>query len=337
VEVGGDWYDVVLLPGGDVGVAIGDVAGHGLRAASIMGQLRMALRAYAVEETSPAGVLGRLHRLVRALALPEMATVIYLIFDLDTGVVTFANAGHPPPLLIGEDGARRYLEDSLAPPLGATPSASLFVDATAVIPPGSTLLLFTDGLIERRGVPLLHSLARLKDEVSTTGEDLDVLCDHILSSLVEGEVGDDIALVALRPVRFGDTPVHFRVPAEPRSLAPIRHTLRRWLRELDADRQEAYEILVASGEACANAVQHPYGLRDGFLEMDVGLVDGQVEIVVQDSGSWRSSSPPGGGHGLSLMRALMDTVEVTSGPEGTQVRMRRRIGSKVAGERAGAR
>ena len=117
-EVGGDWYDVVPLPDGRVGVGIGDVAGHGLRAASAMGQLRMALRAYAVEESSPAAVVGRLRQLVALLAHTEMATLLYLVFDPETVSVTFANAGHPPPLLIGDDGSAAFLESVPAPPLG---------------------------------------------------------------------------------------------------------------------------------------------------------------------------------------------------------------------------
>src|SRR5439155_19991270 len=108
VEVGGDWYDVILLPNGTLGVAIGDVAGHGLRAASTMGQLRMALRAYAIEEVSPATVIGGLARLSRVLGVPEMATLVYLVFDPDSCAVTFSNAGHPPPLLIPPDGEPSY-------------------------------------------------------------------------------------------------------------------------------------------------------------------------------------------------------------------------------------
>src|SRR5439155_22011454 len=160
-EVGGDWYDVVPLPDGRLGVAIGDVAGHGLRAASTMGQLRMALRAYAIESESPGEVLARMQQLVRALGLPDMATVVYLVFDPDSGLVVFSNAGHPPPLVITQDGVASFLEEGLAPPLGTMPHAE-HAEATSRLVPGSTLLLFTDGLVERRGSSLREGLERLR-------------------------------------------------------------------------------------------------------------------------------------------------------------------------------
>ena len=160
-EVGGDWYDVVPLPDGHLGLAIGDVAGHGLRAASTMGQLRMALRAYAVEEESPAQVVSRAHQLVERMGLPDIATLVYLVFDPDSGAVRYTSAGHPPPLIVGMEGEASYLEGGLAPPLGAVAHPD-FGEATAQLPGGSTLFLFTDGLVERRGVSLRDGLDHLK-------------------------------------------------------------------------------------------------------------------------------------------------------------------------------
>ncbi|TML02454.1 MAG: PAS domain S-box protein [Actinobacteria bacterium] len=335
VEVGGDWYDVILLPNGTLGVAIGDVAGHGLRAASTMGQLRMALRAYAIEEVSPATVIERLARLSRVLGVAEMATLVYLVFDPDSCAVTFSNAGHPPPLFIPRDGEPSYLEEGLTPPVGA--SVIEAAEGTVPLPPGSTLLLFTDGLIERRGTSLRDGMARLQREARSAGPDLEGFCDSLLSSFVEHEVADDVAILAFRPLPLAGRALHFRVPAEPRSLAPLRHSLRRWLREIGAGPEEGYEILVACGEACANAIQHPYGARSGSIDVDLDVQGGAVDITVRDGGNWRSRSPAGGGHGLQLMRGMMDSVDVQTGPEGTVVRMRRRIGIEVAGERARTR
>jgi PAS domain S-box-containing protein len=329
VEVGGDWYDVLQLANGRVGVAIGDVAGHGLRAASAMAQLRMALRAYAVEEDTPVDVVRRLHQLVQRLPLDEMATLIYLVFDPDSGTVTFANAGHPPPLVIGPDGATMYLEDGLAPPLGTPAHPDHYLESASNLPAGSTLLLFTDGLIEKRGDSLRHGLARLTEEASKAGPDLDTLCNHLLDSLLGRDVSDDIALLALRLVPFGDKPLVLRVPAEPRVLAPIRHTLRRWLREHEATAQDVNDILVASGEACSNAIQHAYGPVEGTLEITLALLDGEVELTIRDWGTWRPTSPAQGGRGMHLMLGLMDNVDVDSRSEGTVVRMRRRLGRRA--------
>jgi PAS domain S-box-containing protein len=334
VEIGGDWYDVVQLASGRVGVAIGDVAGHGLRAASSMGQLRMALRAYAIRDEAPAEVLTKLHQLVRGLMPKEMATLVYLVLDVEAGMVTFANAGHPPPLLIRGIGDAAYLEGGLAPPLGTASNPYSYHEAMSELPWSSTLLLFTDGLVERRGASIEDGLAQLRESAAGADPDLDALCDRLLASMVGEEASDDVALLALRPVPLAGRALHLRVPAEPSVLAPLRHTLRRWLREVGASVEESYEILVSCGEACTNAIQHPYGARDGTVEVGIELVDGAVEVVVRDEGRWRPPSTGVGGRGLELMRGLMDSVEVASGVDGTVVRMRRRLDARVPAHRA---
>jgi PAS domain S-box-containing protein len=325
MEIGGDWYDVVPLSDGSVGLAIGDVAGHGLRAAATMGQLRMALRAYALEGNEPGQVVRRVRELVRRLIPSEMATLLYLVLDPDAMSITFSNAGHLPPLVIA-DGEAYYLEGGLAPPLGAAPHPGDAAEATAQLEPDSTLVLFTDGLVERRGVSLRHGLDQLSEEARVAPSDLESMCDHLLASLLGAEVFDDVAMLALRPIRFAGDRFHLSLPAEPFVLASLRHALRRWLREAGAEQQEAYEILVACGEACANAIQHPHGIRVGSLEIVAAASEGEVDIQVRDTGTWRDVPPPDGGHGLKLMRDLMDSVEVSQGQGGTTVRMRRRLG-----------
>jgi integral membrane sensor domain MASE1/anti-sigma regulatory factor (Ser/Thr protein kinase) len=323
MEVGGDWYDVVQLPSGHVGLAIGDVAGHGLRAASTMGQLRMALRAYALEEPSPAKVVSRLDRLVSRLLGSEIVTLVYLVLNLDSGMVHFANAGHPPPLVVGSGGQTFFLEEGLGPPLGCD-VPELPVEASFRLVPDSTLLLFTDGLVEKRGISIHEGLERLETLAADCGQDIEALCKQLLRSMVGDEISDDIALLAIRPIPLTGRP-NLRVPAEPRVLAPLRQTLRRWLREIDAAPQVAYDILLACGEVCANVIQHAYGAKEGILEISLGVSDGTAEVTVRDEGCWRPSSGIDGGHGLPLIRELMESVEVTSGPDGTVVRIRRRI------------
>ena len=323
MEVGGDWYDVVQLPNGHVGLAIGDVAGHGLRAASTMGQLRMSLRAYALEEDSPAAVVRRVHGLVNRLHLPEIVTLVYVVFDPDSGAIRFANAGHPPPLLIAPNGEARYLEDALAPPVGAVIEEH-YVDGTANLASGSTLVLFTDGLVERRGISIAEGLARLVDEAANGTNDLEAFCDRVLASLVGNQVADDIALLAVRPVPL-TVALHLRVAAEPHVLASLRRTIRRWLREMNVEPESANDTLIACGEALANVIQHAYGAGDGAIELDLTLADGSVDVTVRDHGRWRPPSGAEGGRGLDLARGLMDRVEVDPGPHGTVVRMRRRV------------
>ena len=323
MEVGGDWYDVVQLPSGQVGLAIGDVAGHGLRAASTMGQLRMALRAYALEEPSPAKVVSRLDRLVSQLLVSEIVTLVYLVLDLDSGMVQLANAGHPPPLVVGGGGQTSYLEEGLGSPLGCD-DPDPPVETSFRLVPGSTLLLFTDGLVEKRGVSIQEGLERLETLAADCEQPIETFCERLLGSMVKGVISDDVALLAIRPVPLAGGPL-LHVPAEPRMLAPLRHTLRRWLREIDAAPPVANDILIACGEVCANVIQHAYGAKEGLLEISLDLSDGTAEVTVRDQGSWRPSSGIHGGHGLPLTRELMESVEVGSGPEGTVVRMRRRI------------
>jgi PAS domain S-box-containing protein len=338
MEIGGDWYDVVQLSDGRVGLAIGDVAGHGLRAASTMGQMRMALRVCALEERSPNRVVTRLRHLVRGQLDAEFATLVYLVFDPDSGTVRFANAGHPPPLVVRGTESATYLEGGLGPPLGAVGFPDHHLDVTYHLAAGSTLFLFTDGLVERRGATIRDGLERLKTLAAASGEDLEATCDHLLFELVGSDVSDDVALLALRPVRLASEPLFLRLPAEPYVLASFRWTLRRWLREVGASPQIANDILIACGEACANVIQHAYGAKEGLLEVDLVVLDGTIEVTVRDRGTWRpSGGGRGSGYGERLIRGLMDSVDVKSGPGGTFVRMRRRLQAGAQGERARAR
>jgi PAS domain S-box-containing protein len=148
-RVGGDWYDTIPLPGGRVAVVIGDVAGRGIAAASTMGQLRSALRAYALDGASPASVLERLNRFLLSLSWDSMATALVLVIEPATGRLTYANAGHPPPLIMDGDGVAISLKGSLSVPLGALDVAG-YEEGTAILEPGATLVLYTDGLVEQR-------------------------------------------------------------------------------------------------------------------------------------------------------------------------------------------
>jgi serine phosphatase RsbU (regulator of sigma subunit) len=250
VHVGGDWYDVVPLPGGLIGLAVGDVAGHGLQAAATMGQLRMALRAYALHDAAPTTVLHGLHQLIAQLPMREMVTLVYLLYDPDSGTLRYANAGHPPPAVV-EDGTVRFLEEALSPPVGVTPDGEpggSYPEAQTALTPGSTLLLYTDGLIERRGVSLQEGLDRLVAQVAGQADaELEQLCDGVLAALTDGGTNaDDIALLALRTTPAFDGPLHLTVPARPSSLAHVRRTLRRWLRQNGVPDQLGGELLVAT-------------------------------------------------------------------------------------------
>lgn len=328
VQIGGDWYDVVQLPGGLLGLAVGDVAGHGLQAAATMVQVRMALRAYALQDPSPPAVMHGVHQLVARLPVPEMVTLVYLVFDPATGQLRWTNAGHPPALAV-LDGKASPLSGALAPPVGVTPDGS-FTESRTVLPRGATLLLYTDGLIERRGISLLDGIERLRREVcaSPAEDGLERLCDRLLHTFLdEQHIPDDVAVLAMRPLPTVDGELDVRLPAEARNLVQVRSALRRWLQDAGVPEPQTNEVLVACGEACANVVQHAYSGQPttGELVLEARLDGDALEVKVRDEGQWRRAAERGGGWGLQLMRALMDEVAVEHTSRGTTVLLRRRI------------
>jgi serine phosphatase RsbU (regulator of sigma subunit)/integral membrane sensor domain MASE1/anti-sigma regulatory factor (Ser/Thr protein kinase) len=326
VQIGGDWYDVLPVPGGRLGLAIGDVAGHGPSAAASMAQLRMALRVYALQNPSPTSVLRSVHRLVSQLPMPEMVTLLYAVFDPVTHTVRYTSAGHPPILAFDRTKAS-YLGGGLAPPIGVT-SEVFYHEQVHQLEPGSTLLLYTDGLVERRGSSITEGLDRLSEAAKAmAGEDLERLCDHLLRSMiVPGDVEDDVALIAVRPLPIASGPLRVTVKAEARMLSQARGSLRRWLRNAGVAPDVENELLVACGEACANVVQHAYAAAPGDLELEASLDQGLIQMWVRDRGQWRAPSDRGGGWGLQLMRALTDTVDVDRTAGGTVVHLQRWVG-----------
>ena len=216
--IGGDWYDALERPDGRVALVVGDVVGHGLRAATFMGQLRNAFRAYGVAEASPAEVMARVNRLVLSGDEEAMATVLYLVLDRETGEIRFASAGHPPPLVLAPDGVH-FLEGGRSVPIGAA-EPGVFREATAVLPPGASLLLYTDGLVERRDVPLERRLDELADAAGRAEGELEGLCDHVLGAVLGEQVpSDDVALLAVRRRSVAGERMRVSLPAEPESLA----------------------------------------------------------------------------------------------------------------------
>jgi hypothetical protein len=204
VHVGGDWYDAFRLQDGRLVVTVGDVAGHGLAAASVMGQLRNALRAYTVTEPAPATAVRLISKLLNVIEPEAMATVCHLIADVAdvSGGVTlhWASAGHLLPLIVGDDGNAQFLTGAVGPPVGMGLPVS-FEQNTSTVAVGQMVVLFSDGLIERRGEPLDVGLRRLAQAASRAPNDVEGFCDHIIASLVGSSHHDDIAVLVLRVER----------------------------------------------------------------------------------------------------------------------------------------
>ena len=322
--IGGDWYDVLERPDGRVALVVGDVVGHGLRAAAAMGQLRNAFRAYGLVEGSPAEVMSRINRLVLSGVEDVMATVLYLVLDRETGELAFTAAGHPPPLLLAPDGPR-FLEGGRSVPVGAADPA-VFRESRDVMPPGSSLLLYTDGLVERRDVPLDERLDELASAAAASAGDLEELCDGVVSAVLgNAEPVDDVALLAVRPAPVVAERISMTLTAEPESLSILRRRLARFLHAAGVTELEQYEVTLTVCEAAGNAIEHAYGPGDASFDVEVSFTDGEVVAVVRDRGQWRESRGMHRGRGLKIMDGLMDEVDVAAEPAGTVVTMRRQL------------
>ncbi len=200
LNVCGDWYDLVDLPGDRIAVAVGDVVGHGLKAACVMGQLRSALSAAARVADGPARALEALGLYARRVEGAESTTVVKAFIDWTTHTVVYSSAGHPPPALLHPDGTVNFLDQATDPPLGARPEHAPRPEATTPFSEGGTLVLYTDGLIERRDEDIDVGLARLSDALVRHGQAApEALADALLADLLPpAGVTDDTALVIIR-------------------------------------------------------------------------------------------------------------------------------------------
>ena len=327
-RVGGDWYDLFEIPSGELAVVMGDVVGHGIPAASLMAQLRNALRAYVWDGRAPSEVLARLNQLLYGLEKEGMATASLCLLDPIASTLRVANAGHPPFLRLPEGGDPRFVGEGLGPPLGAVPFAS-FREEVLQLEPQDTLVLYTDGLVEDRASSLDIGLERMRAAASDAEADIDMLCDGILKACLGDRVAeDDVAVMVIRAQRMG-AKLQLHLPAEPRVLSSLRQTLRRWMREHHVPDKVMQDVLVATGEACNNAIEHGAAPLGGWFEVEAEI-DGDLNVVVRSTGDWRAPREDGGGRGLPVMEALMDHVDVDHSGQGIVVRMLRRLnGTKV--------
>lgn len=321
-EVGGDWYDVFELPGDLIGVTIGDVVGHGIQAAALMGQLRIALHAYAIQGHSPGKTLELVNALIQSLPGEAMATAAYGVFDPDTERLVLASAGHLPPLLVGTADESRVLELRPGAPLGAFPY-NRCPELELQLQPGQALVLYTDGLIERPGAPLEQSMQQLLEAV-TDRRSPEGICKAAFEVLVPPEgLRDDVAMMVIQPTLIPEE-LEMRLPADPAALGQVRRALRRWLKHNGADEACTSAAIIAANEACSNAIKHDLTPGPRSFELSATRADDSVTIAVRDSGRWR---PPrdGRGKGLAMIGESMDEIEVHTADTGTEVLMRRRL------------
>jgi serine phosphatase RsbU (regulator of sigma subunit)/anti-sigma regulatory factor (Ser/Thr protein kinase) len=320
LDVGGDWFDAIPLPDGRLGLVVGDVVGKGVQAAAMMAQLRNALRAFSLERLKPSSAVARLNRIADEVVETAFATVVYAVVDLEAGVLRFTSAGHPPPVVAFPDGRVELLEGGRGLPLGASPD-STYSHGVAELPAGSIVLLYTDGLVERRDRPIDEGLERLVAAVREGPRDPEALVEHVIDRLVgEAERGDDIALLAARLLVVAPRPLHVRVPTDLTSLELVRDAVRLWLSGTTLTRDDRHAVVLAVWEACANAIEHAVHPNGDYIEVRADITDAGVKLVVDDTGAWRDQTRRAGrGLGLQLMRSTMTSVDVTPGSDGTRV------------------
>jgi serine phosphatase RsbU (regulator of sigma subunit)/anti-sigma regulatory factor (Ser/Thr protein kinase)/anti-anti-sigma regulatory factor len=329
-QAGGDWYDVVHLVDDRVAIAVGDVVGQGPAAAAVMGQLRSALSTALLQGCEPAAALELLDRFAARLPGALASTAACLIVDGSAGTVTWARAGHPPPLLVTADGEGRFLEgDGAGTVLGAQ-GRPPFTEGSLAIEPGATLLLYTDGLVERRGELLDDGLARVLDVAARHATaDPGRLTSRLLAEvLADTDQPDDVAVIAARLL---PDPLGARLPADPAQLSGVRRAVRDWTIAAGLTADAAEDLQLALGEALANAVEHAYsGGGEGECEYRVArAADGSIDVEVTDTGRWRPPPADRGfrGRGLELISVLAQDVEIVHGDDapagaGTRVRFR---------------
>ncbi|MFF0107533.1 ATP-binding SpoIIE family protein phosphatase [Streptomyces hirsutus] len=334
--VGGDWYDVITLGGGRTALVIGDVMGRGVRAAAVMGQLRTAVRAYARLDLPPHEVLQLLDGLATEIDANQIATCAYAIHDPNEGTLVHASAGHLPILVRDEHGTVQRADEPTGPPLGT----GGWIHSSGSIPlgPGSTAVLYTDGLVERRNEDLDEGIAALERALAGATGTPQVICDRLVRSAgVTPEHDDDVAVLVLQhPARTGPESELFHnaalellggVEAAPRARAFASGVLTSW--RFPSDLHDLG--VLAASELVANSLQHGtppmrLRLRRTDRRLIVEVTDGDdhlprrrraepadesgrgIAIVATIASNWGSRRTPGGGKAVWCEFALPKPV-----------------------------
>lgn len=329
VKIGGDWYDVFQLADGHLAFVIGDVVGRGVMAASVMAEIRTALRAYMTQGHALTEVVSLLNELLVSMGRNRGATLSILKLDPEAEELEAVTAGHLPPLLIEPDGRVRLLEQRHGLPVGVRTGHD-YQSFRHPFPTGSRLLLYTDGLIERRDESIDTGLRRLASAAQAAAQRTDSsLADNVYRALLdETPLEDDVALLAIEAVPLEGT-LEMTLPARPHVLGGLRKTLGRRLQAAGADEDEVFDITLSASEAAANAIEHAYGgAGEATFTVRCEQEGRQITITVRDAGRWRTTPPPGGGRGLEIMRFLLDSVTIDSDDQGTVVTMTKRLSRK---------
>ena len=323
-SAGGDWFDAIPLADGSVALVVGDVVGHGVAASAAMGQLRAVLTELLAAETDLGQVLERTDAFAARTPDLRAATLALAVLDPASGRLRYTTCGHPPPLVIGIDGAARYLEGTGTGPLGTGSPPVLMTSALAR---GELVLLYSDGLVEGPGRTLDEGMAELAAAAAAAAEQTLALaaepvaervCQRTVELLTPAGRDDDVTALAAQRLADPVPALRLALPSERPSLTTARDAFAGWLSQLDVAANDWEALHLALVEVFTNAIEHAYP-RDqpGLIELEASLGDdGHVECRVTDHGSWRQPDPADAdrGHGLMVAGQVIDRLLVSHPP-----------------------
>jgi GAF domain-containing protein/anti-sigma regulatory factor (Ser/Thr protein kinase) len=326
VAVGGDWFDAVELPEGRLGLVVGDVVGKGVHAAASMGQLRNALRALSLERLKPQSALAKLDRLANDALETSFATVVYAVVDTQAGKLRFSSAGHPPPVVAYPDGRVELLEDGRGLPLG-TGLGPKYRQCTLDLPAGSILVLYSDGLVERRGMSIDDGIESLVAALRDAPKDAERLLEYVLDRLPTGtERADDIAILAARFLPVAPRALDLTVTSDDASLHLVRDAIRTWLEGSELNRSDAEDLVLATWEVCANAIEHASDPHEDRIRLRAFVEGSSVRVFVEDTGRFVPvERRQDRGLGLQLAEKLASSLAITMGEAGTAVALEMKL------------
>ena len=333
IDVGGDWFDTIPLEDGRLGFIVGDVVGKGVQAASTMAQLRNGMRALTLDSSDVSTVVTKLNRLLDSYTDAPFATLAFLTVDPETHEAELLSAGHLPPLLVRRGRPPSFLEGARGLPLGVDPETR-YDTCKMTLEPGDVVVLYTDGLVERRDRSLDDGFSLLLEAAAEPVDDPDELVDWLLEQLIGDNVrGDDIAVLA---VAFDRAPLGtfaVRLPADRDALVELRDSFARWLERAAISEADRRDLVLATWEASANAIEHAQAPTSAFVDVEASLSGDRVRVEISDSGRWREPEErPDRGLGLHLIQSLMTSLVVQPDANGTTVVMERALSRERAGE-----
>jgi PAS domain S-box-containing protein len=331
LEIGGDWYDVLPVGDHQIGIIVGDCVGRGLPAAAVMGQLRSSARALLLTGAEPARLLEQLDTAAAFIPDAFCTTVFVAVLDTESGLMRYSNAGHPPAVLASPQSVPTLLTDGHSLPL-AVHHPHPRRQASVTLTPGSTLLLYTDGLVERRDAPIDEGITRVADAVAESMRlPIDAVADVVLKALAPLEgYDDDVAMVVYRRPQG---PLIIETEALANRLHDIRDAVAGWLQAENFDEDLVADIVLAVDEACANSIEHAYrDTEPGPLCVEVEIRSGKLQVRIIDRGSWKvpSTAPTFRGRGLPLIKAVSADVDFMGTLLGTTVNMAFELPAAVA-------